>query len=188
MPEDTNTAQPAPEQSAVSVLTPLKQRSNGIAVPGLVLAILVWPAGLVLSVIALVRARSRGGAGRTAAILGLTFSIILAATTVTFALIGTLKTDQTAPVDPGCAAAKAPALVIQDASIDSVRLENAAVQIHNDAAKAKSPQLKVTLDAIYNDTLLYIQQLRAATTSLVPAQQLQQNLDDLDQFCNFPSP
>ncbi|HEY3866909.1 MAG TPA: hypothetical protein VGM10_01090, partial [Actinocrinis sp.] len=176
---------PAPDEADAVAPIALRRRSNGYAGPGLVLAILVWPVGLVLSVIALVRSRSCGGEGRTTAILGLLCGVVLGV--VTFVLVSSLRIAP-APPDPGCAAAKAPATVIQDASVDSAKLDNAATQIHNAAGKAKNPQLKVTLNAIYSDTLLYIQQLQSYTTTLVPAQQLQQNLDDLDRFCQFPSP
>lgn len=176
---------PEPARSGIFAPMTLKQQSNRIATPGLVLAILVWPVGLVLSAIALIRSRSRGGMGQTTSILGLVFGVILAV--ATFAVIGTLKTSPT-PKDPGCAAAKTAALSLESYSTDTIQLESDATALQKAVGKASSQQLKATIDAVYSSTQLYIQQLETVTASTdVPIQQLQANLDDLNRICQYPS-
>jgi hypothetical protein len=56
---------------------PVKQR-NGFAIAGIVLAILlVWPLGLIFSIIGLVKSKARHGAGRALSIAGIIVSLLL---------------------------------------------------------------------------------------------------------------
>ncbi len=81
----------------------LTRQSNRAATWGAALALPLWPAGLVLSLVGLVRSAPRGGAGRDRAILGLLVS--LAAALVTFTVLTTQSTASTAK-DPGCRLSK----------------------------------------------------------------------------------
>lgn len=65
---------------------PRQPQTNGIALAGLLTAIFVWPAGLVLSAIGLRKSRQLGGAGRGQAIAGLVIAPISAAITVLVAI------------------------------------------------------------------------------------------------------
>lgn len=182
MPEDVNDARPAPEQSGIFAPMTLKQQSNPLAKPGLILAILVWPVGLVLSAIALVKARSRGGEGQLTAILGLLSGVILAVTT--FAVVGTLENGPT-PGDPGCTAAKAPVLAFRANGTDTTLLTNDATALQQAIGKASSQQVKSAIDAVHNTEQLYIQQLQSQNLSPVAGQQLDENLADLNRICQF---
>lgn len=87
-----------------SIFKPLAMRrqSNQAAVVGLVLAVLLWPVGLVVSIVALRRASKRGGVGLYKAIGGVLASIIFAVATLAL-----LTTGPASVSDPACGPALA---------------------------------------------------------------------------------
>lgn len=89
-----------PPSSIFSPL-PLQRQSNQMAKVGLVLAFLVWPVGLVLSIMALFRAGKRGGAGMFTGVWGVLVSVALA-----IATLAVLTGSPAAVYDPGCDSAK----------------------------------------------------------------------------------
>jgi hypothetical protein len=90
---------PHPFGETPSIFRPLalQRQTNPMAKAGLILAILVWPIGLVLSVIALFKASKRGGAGWTAGIWGVLISLVLASVTVFL-----VSSSNSHGSDPGC--------------------------------------------------------------------------------------
>jgi hypothetical protein len=57
------------------VVTAVKRR-NAYAIIGIVLAVLIWPLGLIFSIIGLVKSKARGGSGKTLSIVGIALSAI----------------------------------------------------------------------------------------------------------------
>ena len=55
-----------------------QQQSNAIAIIGLILSFLFWPAGLVCSIIGLKKAKELGGSGHGMALAGLIISSVFA--------------------------------------------------------------------------------------------------------------
>jgi hypothetical protein len=81
--------------------TPPKQ-GNGFAVAGIVLAILVWPLGLIFSIIGLVKSKARYGAGKVLSIVGIVISLIVGATIIAFVAVAA----NSPAADPGCISAE----------------------------------------------------------------------------------
>jgi hypothetical protein len=81
---------------------PPPKQSNGLAVAGLVLAILFWPLGLIFSIIGLVRSKARGGAGKTPAIIGLVLAVLFGAGSIVFFV----SVAKSTAADPGCISAE----------------------------------------------------------------------------------
>jgi len=96
-----NSSQPPPGRPP-SIFQPLElqRQSNRAAVVGLVLAVLFWPIGLIVSILAFFLARRRGGAGEAKAISGLLISVLLAIATFLYFFAFNAP-----PADPACAAA-----------------------------------------------------------------------------------
>lgn len=180
-----NDARPTPEPTGIFAPMTLEKQSNRMANTGLVLAILVWPVGLVLSAIALVRSRSRGGTGQTSSILGLVFGVIVAVTT--FAVVSTLE-NSPAPGDPGCAAAKSAALALQDPGTETTQVAAEAAALQTAEGKASSQKAKAAINAAYNSAHLYAQELQTGVgDQLTLAVQLQESLETLDRICQYPN-
>ncbi|HEV2637658.1 MAG TPA: hypothetical protein VGX23_21070 [Actinocrinis sp.] len=104
---------------------PGPRQSNRLAFAGFVLAVLFWPAGLVLSIIGLVKSRGLGGAGRMFAYFGLAVSVVFAVGTGV--VIDHVVTSTAA--DPGCAAVESSAVSAHLAGL--VHDDNALSKVEN---------------------------------------------------------
>jgi hypothetical protein len=71
---------------ALPPVTPVK-RGNAYAVAGIGLGILIWPLGLLFSIIGLVKSRARAGSGKVLSIVGIVVSLASAATFIDFAVV-----------------------------------------------------------------------------------------------------
>ena len=78
------------------------KNGNGFAVTGIVLAILVWPLGLVFSIIGLVKSKARAGAGQVLSIVGILLAVAVGFVTIGFVVIASRST----ALDPGCISAE----------------------------------------------------------------------------------
>jgi len=77
------------------------KRVNAYAVTGLVLAVLIFPLGLIFSIIGLVKSKARGGSGKVLSILGIIISL---AYTVPFVSAAVIVFHYYPRTDPGCVA------------------------------------------------------------------------------------
>ena len=73
--------------------------TNLLAVIGFALAVLIWPAGLVVSALGLVKSRKLDGVGKALSIFGLVVSVIVGTVVTTAIVMISRSTGQ----DPGCA-------------------------------------------------------------------------------------
>jgi len=78
------------------------KRRNGFAVAGIVLAILIWPLGLVFSIIGLAKSKARAGVGRALSIVGIVISLIIGAASIGLVVVAA----RSPAADPGCLAAE----------------------------------------------------------------------------------
>jgi hypothetical protein len=85
---------------------PPPKQGNGFATAGFVLAILFAPVGLIFSVIGLVKAKARAGAGRGLSIAGIIVSAIL----MTAGLVSGIAFMNSPATDPGCISAESAAV------------------------------------------------------------------------------
>jgi len=81
------------------------RRRNGFAVAGIVLGILVWPLGLIFSIIGLAKSKARAGVGRGLSIVGIVISLIIGAASVGLVVVAA----KSPAADPGCLAAESAA-------------------------------------------------------------------------------
>ena len=127
---------------------PPQKQSNGLAIAGLILAILVWPVGLILSIIALVKSKGLGGAGKTPAIIGLIISLILGAGTVALVAVAAKST----AADPGCISAESsindltPKLTADESKLSADSGNSTATQADLTTLIADMQSVKTDLD------------------------------------------
>lgn len=117
-------------------------RSNVVAIVGLVLAVLAWPVGLVLSVIGLIRSGRLAGEGRVVSIVGLCLSVVIGAGSITLV---TLLQDKA--VDPGCVSAEAGVKAFRG----SVATDQAAIQ--QDEAAQNQQLVDNDISGLINDMI-----------------------------------
>lgn len=136
--------------------------SKRLVFAGLVLAVLIWPAGLVLSVIGLVTSRGRGGPGRMFAIFGLVVSLVFAV--ITGVVVDKVLTSTAA--DPGCAAVESPTVSSDLAKL--VHDDNILDQDEN-AATANQATITAAVSAYISDLKTYQGELDHAVAVSVHA-------------------
>lgn len=101
----TGVAHTAPNQIVFSYSKPpAPEQSAGMAVTTLVLAVILWPLGLFLSLRTLIRIRKRGGdAGRKLTVASIVLSLIAGAGSI---VLLAKQVEASPAMDPGCAAAQ----------------------------------------------------------------------------------
>src|SRR5260370_40170579 len=101
-------------QPPVGQLPPVTavKRGNAFAVAGIVLGILIWPLGLLFSIIGLVKSKARAGSGQVLSLVGIVVSLVGAASSIPFAIFvfHSLAAGPPAPIQKefGAVAAKHP--------------------------------------------------------------------------------
>ena len=91
---------PAGDPAESPAVTAVKRR-NVYAIIGVVLAVLIWPLGLIFSIIGLVKSRKRGGRGKILSIIGIVLSL---AYTIPFVVAAVIVYHDFPRAPPGCAA------------------------------------------------------------------------------------
>ena len=124
------------------------KRVNAFAVTGIVLGLLIWPLGLLFSVIGLVKSKARAGSGKVLSIVGIVISLAGAAAFIfTVVQVSRLRAG-----DPGCIAAENESTAMMDpfsADISAIiqyegtAAERAAVQRFIGHAQALRSELTV---------------------------------------------
>ena len=133
---------------------PVKQ-GNGFAVAAIILAILLWPLGLIFSIIGLVKSRSRAGAGKVLSIVALVVSIIVGALSIT----GAVLISKSTAADPGCISAELEAhQVVSKMQSDT----QAMTRDKNNSTAEKADLAKFT-----GDLQSFVTQLNAAKAEAV---------------------
>ncbi|MBF9070312.1 DUF485 domain-containing protein [Streptacidiphilus fuscans] len=143
-----------------------ESRTNGLAPWGLALAVLVWPVGLIVSAVALFRARRLGGAGTSQAVLGLIIAPVLAL--ITFSVLDTTSYSDTRK-DPACQALRS-ALPALDSDLtsqpsqgqlaqDEAMLRHAEATAQNATVRdgIQAVRLDVQMDELGKDALPNVQ-------------------------------
>ncbi|NJC67122.1 hypothetical protein HC028_21835 [Planosporangium flavigriseum] len=172
---------PAPEQGI-----------SGLAIAGLILAFLMAPVGLVLSVIALFQTGKGRKGGRGLAVAGVIVSVLamaISAAAVVFAL-ATVGKNVATVADPGCTAGKD--VIINSASMASdpasvkTELKKAVDGLTAASAKARHDDVRDAMMALAND---YNELLQAINTGNPPPagleQKLQSDANRIDELCTL---
>jgi vacuolar-type H+-ATPase subunit H len=79
-----------------------QKRGNGFAIAGIILAILLWPLGLIFAIIGLVKSRARAGAGKVLSIVAIVVGVVVGAVSISLVAIAGNST----AADPGCISAE----------------------------------------------------------------------------------
>jgi hypothetical protein len=81
---------------------PPQKQGNPFAIAGIILAILVWPLGLVFAIIGLVKSGARAGAGKVLSIVSIAVAVVVGAASI--AIVANIANSTGA--DPGCRSAE----------------------------------------------------------------------------------
>jgi hypothetical protein len=160
------------------------KRGNGIAIAGLILAFLVAPVGLILSIIGLVRSGQRGRRG--IAIAGLVISLIFTGIGAAIAVVA-LKNINTV-LDPGCTTAKSAILDNDTSASDPATLKRslqATISGLTDAEnKAQHDNVRTAVKNVLDD---YQQLLNSVNSRTQPPAGLEDKLtadaNAIDNLC-----
>ncbi|HEX6450293.1 MAG TPA: hypothetical protein VF060_12635 [Trebonia sp.] len=81
-----------------------RKRGNGFAAAGIILAILIWPLGLIFAIVGLSKSGERAGDGRVLSIVAIVLSVIVGAASISVAAFTVIYKPTVS--DPGCVAAE----------------------------------------------------------------------------------
>ncbi|HEX6497782.1 MAG TPA: DUF4190 domain-containing protein [Micromonosporaceae bacterium] len=184
----------APEGAGVPVppgagapTTP-EQGTSGLAIAGLILAILVAPIGFILSLIAVFTTGGDRKKGRGLAVAGLIISLLLMAGSVAFFM--TVGKNVSTLADPGCTKGKSVILNAPTASNDATELKK-QLQDQIDgltaaAAQAKSDNVRTAMKTLADD---YGQIVKAmdANSDMPPGLQdkITKDANAIDDLCTI---
>jgi len=132
LPQPEGTADDPAGPPAVTAV----KRRNAYAITGVVLAVLIWPLGLIFSIIGLVKSRKRGGSGKTLSIVGIVLSL---AYTIPFVVAAVVVYHDLPRDDPGCVAESDQIAIENTFTAD----ENAMFQDQGTPAERADAQLMV---------------------------------------------
>src|SRR5690349_9287363 len=149
---------------------PPRKSTNGLAVAGFILAFLMAPIGLILSIVGLIQAGRRQQKGKGLAIGGVVVSL-LSIISVTVAVVA-LGSAASTLADPGCTTGKAAVLDNQAKLSDPSDVEGMKAGLQatitgliDAAAKAKHENVRNAAKALADD---YTQLLNALTAAAAP--------------------
>lgn len=131
-----------------------EQGTSGLAVTGLILAILVAPVGFILSLIAVFTTGGGRKKGRGLAIAGLVISVLLSAGGA-IALFATVGKNVTTIADPGCTKGKAVILNAPTAAADAdtakKQLQSVIDGLNAAAAQSKNSDVRNAMKTLAGD-------------------------------------
>jgi hypothetical protein len=168
-------------------------KTNGLAIAGLILAFIMAPVGLILSVVGLIQAGKRGQKGKALAVIGIVVSLlsIILVTVVFVAAAGKVST----LADPGCTAGKAAILdnaanAADASNPDTMKtaLQATITGLNSAASQAKHDNVRDAAKALADD---YTQLLNAVNTGTPPDSNLTTKLgtdgNKFDSLCSLGS-
>jgi hypothetical protein len=141
---------------------PPKQGTSGLAIAGLILAILVAPIGFILSLIAIFRTGNGRPKGRGLAIAGVIVSVLIIGGATTLVVVASNST----LADPGCSAGKAAVLGSAGNPTDASAMQATIDGLNAATAKAKHANVRDATKALADD---YTQMQQAIKTGNMPA-------------------
>jgi hypothetical protein len=161
--------------------------TSGVAIAGFILAFLIAPLGLILSIVGLVQTGGGRRKGKGLAIAGVVISLLLIIGSG--ALILAVGNKVATLADPGCTTGKAAILDNADklSSQDTIKdgLQTTITGLASAQAKAKHDNVRNAMKALDDD---YTQLLSAVTNGTQPAANLQAKIDadakTIDSLCS----
>lgn len=130
------------EPDLIDIAPVAARRRNRLALLGVILAVPVWPAGLVLSALGLFNAVNRR-TGKTVAVIGLVLSVATGCAIVAVVADATSTVAASAALDPGCTGIEA----TLNADMATVKADVAVLQADGDDAASSNEAIgTVTTD------------------------------------------
>lgn len=149
------------QQAPPPFTPPAPEKTSGLAIAGLILAIFVAPLGFILSLIAVFKTGAGKAKGRGLAIAGLIISVLIIGGGVA---AGVALTNSTL-ADPGCTDGKS-AILDNSTTVNAKSLQATIDGLNAAAAKAKHDNVKAATLALADD---YKKLLDATKTGNIPA-------------------
>jgi uncharacterized protein HemX len=158
-PTGPGTPEPGTPEPAEPTAPETSSQRNGLAIAGFILAIVAFPVGLVLSLIALVQTFRRNQKGKVLAVLGTVISLA-ELTVLVVALgfvVGTVSQNASTLLDPGCTQGKAVILEndqapeTEDPEVLIQQMDELVAGLDEAAAQAKSDEVRAALLALRDD-------------------------------------
>jgi hypothetical protein len=169
-----------------------KSGTNGLAIAGFILAFLVAPLGLILSIVGLVTAGRSGQKGKGLAISGIIIALLLSGGAI--AVVAATANKVSTLVDPGCTTGKAAILdnasKISGADADGVKagLQATVDGLTSAASQAKHDNVRAAMTALRDD---YQKLIDAITTGTPADASLQDKINtdaaEIDSLCTVGS-
>jgi hypothetical protein len=171
---------------------PAKAGTNGVAIAGFILAFLIAPIGLILSIIGLITARRSGQKGKGLAIGGIVVALLMSIGGI--AIVATVGNKVSTLVDPGCTTGKAAILdnASKVSSSDPATIKS-GIQATVDgltsaASQAKHDNVRAAMTALRDD---YQKLMDAINTGTPPDSSLQDKVNTdgsaIDALCTVGS-
>jgi hypothetical protein len=171
---------------------PAKAGTNGVAIAGFVLAFLIAPIGLILSIIGLVTASRSGQKGKGLAIGGIVVALLLSISGIV--IVATVGNKVATLVDPGCTTGKAAIvdnaskLSGSDPAVIKSGFQATVDGLTSAASQAKHDNVRAAMTALRDD---YQKLLDAITSGTQPDPSLQDKIDAdakaIDALCTVGS-
>ena len=170
---------PTDQQSPQAAPPPPQRGTSGLAIAGLILAILVAPVGFILSLIAVFKTGKGRSKGRGLAIAGVVVSALIIAGGTTLAVVAANST----VADPGCVAGKA-AIIKGAKAVDAGSLQTTVDELKAAAAKAKHDDVRAAMNTLADD---YTQLLDGMKSGKVPTDldKLTAHAETIDSLCSI---
>jgi hypothetical protein len=192
-PQSPVVGAPAPPPSGDPSLPspPPTQTTNGLAIAGFILAFLLAPVGLILSVIGLIQAGKRQQKGKVLAVFGIVISLLIMGG-VTVAVVAAGKKVATL-ADPGCTTGKSAILDNAAKAADGANpatmkagLQATIDGLNSAAAKAKHDDVRDAMKVLAVD---YNQLLQAVNSGVAPdaglSEKLTADANKIDSLCSI---
>ncbi len=168
-----------------------QQGTNGLAIAGLILAFLMWPIGLILSIVALVQTRRRNQKGRGLAIGGIVVSVLAGVLSIVLivAAFATVKNIDTI-ADPGCTSGKAAVLKLDNLPSNDVpkmkaQLQQAVADLNTASAKAKDARVRDAMKTMAGDITQLLQGLDSGNMPAGMEDKMTRDGSKIDELCTI---
>ncbi len=170
-----------------------EQGRNGLAIAGLILAILFAPLGFVLSLIGFIQAGKRGQKGRGMALAGMIIGFAFSAIGIAIVVVAGLFIGKniTTVADPGCIKGKEVILTATDVPQNDPaaarqHIQNVVTGLDEAISKSEHDSVRKALQAIRGDFATLVKSLDTGT--LPPSDletQVQAHANRVDELCTI---
>jgi hypothetical protein len=166
-------------------------KTSGLAIAGLVLSVMVFPVGFVISLIALFTAGRNGQRGRGLAVLGLVISLLITGGVVVFfAVVKDNVKNISTIADPGCIKGKE--IILDNGDLSGgedqmkAKLQAMITGMDSAAAAAKNADVQAAMKALGEDYRLLQEAALGGSQGQTDFEaRIKTHADRIDELCTF---